>query len=51
VTALGVLASRGAAENLPGNTPVWTGELNQDGPLDPQNWSHEHGYVRNHELQ
>jgi len=51
VIVLSVLASRGAAEAEPGYTLVWADEFNQDGQPDPRNWSHEHGFVRNHELQ
>ena len=30
---------------------VWADEFDQAGPPDPQNWTFEHGFVRNDELQ
>jgi len=30
---------------------VWADEFDSDGPPDPQNWTYEHGFVRNEELQ
>jgi beta-glucanase (GH16 family) len=30
---------------------VWHDEFNQPGPPNPADWSYEHGFVRNHELQ
>jgi len=30
---------------------VWSDEFNKDGPPDPANWTYEHGFVRNNELQ
>ena len=30
---------------------VWADEFNTNGPPNPANWSYEHGFVRNHELQ
>ena len=30
---------------------IWADEFNRDGPPDPQNWTAEHGFVRNEELQ
>jgi beta-glucanase (GH16 family) len=30
---------------------VWADEFNTDGPPNPQNWTFEHGFVRNHEFQ
>lgn len=30
---------------------VWSDEFNRDGRPDSLNWSYEHGFVRNHELQ
>ncbi len=30
---------------------VWHDEFNHDGPPDPANWTYEHGFVRNQELQ
>lgn len=30
---------------------VWADEFNQDGRPDPNNWTYEHGFVRNEELQ
>lgn len=30
---------------------VWHDEFNQNGPPDPANWTYEHGFVRNQELQ
>ncbi|MEX2093473.1 MAG: glycoside hydrolase family 16 protein [Pirellulales bacterium] len=34
-----------------GYKPVWADEFDQDGPPNPQNWTYEHGFVRNDELQ
>jgi beta-glucanase (GH16 family) len=30
---------------------VWHDEFDRNGPPDPANWTYEHGFVRNHELQ
>jgi beta-glucanase (GH16 family) len=30
---------------------VWADEFDQDGPPSPDNWTYEHGFVRNDELQ
>lgn len=30
---------------------VWSDEFNKDGRPNPQNWTYEHGFVRNRELQ
>jgi beta-glucanase (GH16 family) len=30
---------------------VWHDEFNTNGPPNPANWTYEHGFVRNHELQ
>ncbi len=30
---------------------VWSDEFNTDGPLNPADWTFEHGFVRNRELQ
>ncbi len=30
---------------------VWSDEFNTDGPPDPNNWTHEQGFMRNQELQ
>ena len=30
---------------------VWHDEFKKNGPPDPANWTYEHGFVRNHELQ
>ena len=30
---------------------VWADEFDHDGPPDPANWTYEHGFVRNQELQ
>ena len=30
---------------------VWQDEFETDGPPNPANWTYEHGFVRNHELQ
>ena len=30
---------------------VWADEFNADGRPDPNNWTYEHGFVRNEELQ
>jgi beta-glucanase (GH16 family) len=30
---------------------VWSDEFNTNGPPDPANWTYEHGFVRNNELQ
>lgn len=30
---------------------VWSDEFNRDGRPDPNNWTYEHGFVRNEELQ
>jgi beta-glucanase (GH16 family) len=30
---------------------VWADEFDQDGPPNPDNWTYEHGFVRNDELQ
>ena len=35
----------------PGHKLVWSDEFNVDGAPDPKNWTFEHGFVRNHELQ
>jgi beta-glucanase (GH16 family) len=34
-----------------GYSLVWSDEFNHDGPPDPANWTYEHGFVRNEELQ
>lgn len=40
------------AKEIPeGYRLVWSDEFNVDGKPDPKNWSFEHGFVRNHELQ
>jgi beta-glucanase (GH16 family) len=35
----------------PGYTLVWADEFNRNGEPDPKNWTFEHGFVRNRELQ
>ncbi len=30
---------------------IWSDEFNKDGQPDPNNWTYEHGFVRNEELQ
>jgi len=35
----------------PGYELVWADEFNKDGVPDPCNWTYEHGFVRNEELQ
>jgi beta-glucanase (GH16 family) len=35
----------------PGMHLVWADEFDRDGVPDPANWSYEHGFVRNEELQ
>lgn len=35
----------------PGYALVWADEFDVDGPPDPKNWTFEHGFVRNHEVQ
>jgi beta-glucanase (GH16 family) len=37
--------------NFAGYRLVWSDEFNRDGAPDPENWSCEHGFVRNEELQ
>lgn len=46
---LGAPAS--GAKAPPGFELVWADEFNVDGPPDPKNWTFEHGFERNHELQ
>lgn len=36
---------------LEGYTLVWADEFDQDGRPNPDNWTYEHGFVRNEELQ
>ena len=38
-------------ENDPAYALVWSDEFNRDGTPDPKNWTYEHGFVRNRELQ
>ena len=40
-----------AAPGYPGYTLVWSDEFTGDGQPDPKNWTYEHGFVRNRELQ
>ena len=35
----------------PGYSLVWADEFMRDGEPDPKNWTYEHGFVRNRELQ
>jgi len=53
--AVAALACVGApasgARPPPGYELAWADEFNVDGPPDPKNWTFEHGFVRNHELQ
>jgi beta-glucanase (GH16 family) len=39
------------AEESTGYKLVWADEFNRDGRPDPNNWTYEHGFVRNEELQ
>ena len=42
------------AQNIPqyeGYDLVWNDEFNQDGALNPKDWTHEEGFKRNEELQ
>lgn len=41
----------GGKEAPPGYNLVWSDEFNSDGAPDPKNWTYEHGFVRNEELQ
>jgi beta-glucanase (GH16 family) len=55
-TAASVSALRPAAPPSDVQAPagfhlVWADEFNQDGTPDPANWTYEHGFVRNQELQ
>jgi len=36
---------------IPGYTLVWADEFDQDGPLNPDDWGFEQGFVRNNEHQ
>jgi beta-glucanase (GH16 family) len=47
--AVAVRAGQGSVP--PGYTLVWSDEFDGDGPLDAKNWTYEHGFVRNDELQ
>ena len=40
-----------AAPSYPGYTLVWSDEFQRAGPPDTANWTYEHGFVRNRELQ
>ena len=40
-----------AGENSDGYRLVWHDEFNRDGPVNPNNWEYEHGFVRGKELQ
>jgi len=40
-----------AAERATGYKLVWADEFNTPGRPDPNNWTYEHGFVRNEELQ
>ena len=40
-----------AGNNADGYKLVWADEFNVDGRPNPENWIHENGFVRNHELQ
>ena len=59
VAALSAASSSCAAPSAPSAQPapppghklVWADEFNVDGAPDPKNWTFEHGFVRNHELQ
>jgi beta-glucanase (GH16 family) len=45
-------ASAGAdPPSYPGYTLAWADEFNRDGRPDAKNWTYEHGFVRNRELQ
>jgi len=46
---LSLLIFTGCASN--GYKLVWHDEFDRDGAPDPKNWSYEHGFVRNKELQ
>ena len=37
--------------SLEGYQLVWSDEFKTDGPPNPQNWTFEHGFCRNHEAQ
>jgi len=45
-----VLQSGNAAESADYKL-IWADEFNQNGRPDPNNWTYEHGFVRNEELQ
>lgn len=45
------LDSATAADPPEGYALAWSDEFNKDGPLDPDEWSFERGFVRNEELQ
>jgi beta-glucanase (GH16 family) len=46
-----LLADESAAPTDDGYQLVWSDEFDVDGPPDPNNWTYEHGFVRNDELQ
>ncbi len=45
------LGSVAAAAAPTGYELVWADEFNEDGKPNPENWTYETGFVRNHELQ
>jgi beta-glucanase (GH16 family) len=56
VTALSAVAavqsrSLEGAQKYEGYSLVWADEFNGNGEADPKNWTYEHGFVRNRELQ
>lgn len=52
-TAASLAVGRQAPIKAPaaGYALVWSDEFDHDGPPDPANWTYEHGFVRNQELQ
>src|SRR5262245_21720325 len=44
-------AGSGRVPNYPGYELVWADEFDRDGEPDAKNWTYEHGFVRNQELQ
>ena len=39
------------SQTMHGMKLIWHDEFNEDGKPDPNNWTYEHGFVRNNELQ
>ena len=51
MTIMLCLAPANAADEAADYKLVWADEFNRDGRPDPNNWTYEHGFVRNEELQ